>query len=281
MIIRHILPPVLRPVHTLNCSRHFNYVSMADRFVYSAKFATKKMPNIEFEIKPITSEIIPDVAMEGARILTSSEPISASLHFTLEEALKFFTFLCFSNVQKNLGICCYNKTDNEFAAAILNEDFHSPITNPQEIIQAYDENDQEAQKKMEKIVAMYKTFGKEVPDYYKLPDGPMEVIHLIAGITSPKYRNLGLMTRLTRFMIHEHPLIKSARLIVTEASFPGSKVALERNGFKNVAQIHYREFKLATGDKAFPQPDPETIEQGLGPVQIMAYERKSPFEFRY
>jgi hypothetical protein len=251
MITKHILSPVLRTGRCLSICQQYNFVSTAERILYSAKFVTKKRPNIEFEIRPITSEIIPEVAREGARILTDSEPIATSIHFNLEEAFKFLTFLAFSNVQKNLGICMYNKTDNELAAALLNEDFYSPITNPQEIIKAYDETDQEGKKKLEKIVDMYKTFGKQVPAYYKVPDAPLQVIHLIAGITIPKYKNLGLMTRLVKFMVNEHPLIRRARLIVTEATFPGSKIAFEKNGFKNVAQIHYKEFKLSSGERDF------------------------------
>jgi len=77
-----------------------------------------------------------------------------------------------------------------------------------------------------------------------------EKIHFRSVFTAKKFHGCGLMSRMAKFAISEHPIIKNAKYCYVFCENLGSETVFTRAGFTKIAEFPYQDF-VADGLRVF------------------------------
>lgn len=247
-------------------------------------YSTKKKEYI-FEIKPFTKELkITDKVCEMVtKAFIEQEPINLSLSFNYEEYYPFVQAIAEKNAEKGLGVVAIEKKSKEIAAVILNEDLI-------DIIDAHSIACKKSESFIEKheiMRAALKPLLEKVKEFYAHTNEQFKKINIKKICTAKKYQNLGLITRLIKYVITEHPLYIFADSFVTASSSASSQIAFAKNGFKSILEEDYENIKITKVDKdktsevfVFDKMEDLLTEKNIpnSPVfKVMYYEKKKDY----
>jgi len=210
---------------------------------FAVTYVPEKNKDLEFEIRPMTNDRIAEINMITSGVFITMEPFWSSTGATHEDLHIVFEMLGNDCMKNGLGLACYEKKTGELAAAIYNGDAANEVTFDDQIEVAK----VQGRNKLIENLLMLKDIASQceaaAPGTYKKPANKGEALHLNVVCCVPKYQNLGIITRMVRFMLNEHPVIKNYKHIVSEAYTPGSRIPFERNGFKVVHQVLFKDFE--------------------------------------
>ena len=243
---------------------------------FRVSYVPERKPELEFEICPMTSDRIEEINKTGAWVFCNFEAFFSSMNTSQEDMNVIFDMLGKSCLKSGLGLVCYEKKTGDIAAVIYNGDM-SEHASLDDLIKLFRS---QGRHKLADIYVLLKDIveagEKACPEAYEAPEKYGEGLHLIIAACMPKYQGLGIITRMVEFMLNEHPLIKNYKHIVTEAFSIGSKIAFERNGFKTVNTLLFKEFEK-DGKRPLAHIEESMKSRGLRPSdgsRCMVFDRK-------
>lgn len=248
-----------------------------EAITFYTTYKSKKDSLHEFEIKPLSCEKVEEIAKIVAHICSTTDPVVNTLGFTQEELYLLLVGIAEINIEQHIGISCFEKRSGEFAAILLTEDLFY-MKNPNKILEVT-QRLPHLHDRLDKALAIVKRCMKAVPKAYKKAEFPLQKLRIEVAVTHPKYQGLGLMTRMVHFLLHEHPYLKFAESVVTEATNPGTQTVFERNGFKSHYELSYKSFEYK-GERVLEAVEQKTKEKGFKPakkLKVMILE-KNPQE---
>ncbi len=230
--------------------------------LYSIAFSSQKNPDLEFEIRPLHQKDIEAVSRWAAESFANREPIFHCLGFTPEDLYEFMRTCAEKCAQTNTAVLCCEKSSGDYASLLFTEDLFDPtdaVKKAGELNPSFKEKDKIMGSAIVPCIM-------PVIHNYKKPDQPLQKLNIKIAITAPKYQGLGLITRLIKFALEEHPVLKKYKMYLACASNPGSLAGFERNGFKILTQSVYRDIEVE-GRKVFETMEEELKMRGLKPAE--------------
>lgn len=207
---------------------------------YSVAFTLPKKPELEFEIRPVTSENYTEAAKSFAETYATSNPLL--LYFGIS-AQQYFDGVSLSLAKEcaenNLGIIVYCKTNNEIACAVFHEDLKQS-KRPIEYKDPKTDN-------IKGIRWVHYLRNQNLDLFKNLANSPDKCFRQRGFSTNKKYLNLGLATILSEFCLFKHPILKDARYFIGEDINPAMSRVHVKVGFEIVWEIAWEDFKDVEG----------------------------------
>jgi len=233
---------------------------------YCVTYVSEKDPMLQFEIRPLTRDLMKQVSDFISEIFTTLDPVNISLGITKEE----FSLLSDQAVEiacnSNMGIVALEKFSQELASVLICVDKYDL----KDINAIACENSESLRTKWNRWITGLKPFN-EITNKYTQPSlQPLEKIYFKYAATNQKYAGHGLITRLIQFVMSEHPLTKAGKIFFGFCANLGSAIAFSRCGLRTITEMPYSDME-ADGEKIFEGLERIVKEMGLKSPQAIRF----------
>lgn len=196
----------------------------------------KDHKNYRFKISKILPENSKETYDLFENVFYRYEPVTACLNYDKELFRKFYSSYIEFQIKNEL---CYMVQDvnknNEIAAIIINNDHFNSIFNlvestwqPKEIVEFLEcQNDSIKSTKLG------------------------EVLYIDFMVCKREYWGLGLMSKLTTYVLNDAPICKDFQKYYAICTNTGSMTVCERHGFKKIETIRFDEYRNREGVNPF------------------------------
>mmetsp|Transcript_27343 Transcript_27343/g.28440 ORF Transcript_27343/g.28440 Transcript_27343/m.28440 type:complete len:462 (-) Transcript_27343:107-1492(-) len=206
---------------------------------FEAEYSSTKKKEFKFLIQPLNkASADPEkLATEITSILITTEPIHLTLKFDFKELYPFILFSCINSIERGLGAIAYETTSKSIAAVILAEDLlSSPSEGALKVSDSFKAKRHFITEAVKPLLAQTKEFFTSSSLLNKIK------FKIIA--TNTKFQNLGLMSRMINYLVHEYPLFANSEHFVAISSSITSQTSFMKNGFKMLASVDYSEIEV-------------------------------------
>lgn len=217
-------------------------------YIPNIHHSSTKKKDYQFTIKPIPrdSKDIEKIATFITEIYVTQEPIHLTLEFTFEELFPYVKFVTEHSIKNYLGVIAYEYNSNEIAGVVILEDLNNIKKESEtEVFKRVGKFNE----KYEKINVSIKPILERIAKYYSHNDCCHKKINVKFCCTANKYQNIGLMQRMLKFVVIEHPLFLEAEGFVTTATSITGQTAFTKNGFRTLVAEDYDIMEIEINNK--------------------------------
>ena len=182
------------------------------------EFSSTRKKEFKFIIQHLSTETckIEKVIDDIYSIFIKTEPFTIHLNIPKDELKSFITEVLENSVLKGLGAIAYEINSNSFAGIVLLEDLNDNIT-PYPNSQSH----------------LVESLGKLNSDLNFKGTRLKKLLFKILA-TKPEYQNIGLITRIIKFIVNEHLLFVHTDDFFSFSFNEMGHTAFSKNGFKTV-----------------------------------------------
>jgi len=219
---------------------------------YCYKFSSPKDPELQFEIVPLTPDILEETLILLTNAYHKRDPLVVHLEIPYEVINISQRLYAQRSMEENLAFVVKDVKKSKVVGAGIQIDVYSMEQNPIDYTKVFPPD-----CKLFQLQALENamTWANDYPATKLL-----EVIHGCFVAVDEKYSGNKIQFHCNKFVLEEHPLIMKARVFFTEVYNGISAKVCEQSGWKIVETLDLRTLVNDKGDKIFEKID-ETVKK--------------------